>query len=244
MGIELFIHPWPSSAEHVRYCGARCSSCSLVSCASLNFADLTAPMLLFHLLTFDPKWIPTKQSDAQEWIFYDGTCGLCHRVVRFVLVAEERRQVLVFAAARRDVRANRARGRAKRPAGQLCGDRSIRSDSAAQRRGDTHHDTARRPMASAGSCARRRPKTGARWGLSGRGRDQVSTVCQSNWLLPNRNHLSFELDLWNSRTSIVARGSAAASGLANMAYQAFERVTACARKPDPGCPGATRADGL
>ena len=55
----------------------------------LNFADLTSPMLLFHLLTFDPKWIPAKQSGAQEWIFYDGTCGLCHRVVRFVL-AEDR----------------------------------------------------------------------------------------------------------------------------------------------------------
>ena len=61
----------------------------------LNFADLTTPMLLFHLLTFDPKWIPAKRSDTQEWIFYDGTCGLCHRVVRFVL-AEERAGRFVF----------------------------------------------------------------------------------------------------------------------------------------------------
>ena len=55
----------------------------------LNFADLTAPMLLFHLLTFDPQWIPAKRSESREWIFYDGNCGLCHRVVRFVL-AEDR----------------------------------------------------------------------------------------------------------------------------------------------------------
>lgn len=55
----------------------------------LNFADLTTPMLLFHLLTFDPRWIKAKESDEQEMIFYDGTCGLCHRVVRFVL-AEDR----------------------------------------------------------------------------------------------------------------------------------------------------------
>jgi predicted DCC family thiol-disulfide oxidoreductase YuxK len=54
----------------------------------LNFADLTIPMLLFHLLTFDPKWIQAKQSDGQEWIFYDGNCGLCHRVVRFALAED------------------------------------------------------------------------------------------------------------------------------------------------------------
>ena len=54
----------------------------------LNFADLTTPMLLFHLLTFDPKWIPAKVSDAKVWIFYDGACGLCHRVVRFVLAED------------------------------------------------------------------------------------------------------------------------------------------------------------
>jgi predicted DCC family thiol-disulfide oxidoreductase YuxK len=61
----------------------------------LNFADLTTPMLLFHLLTFDPKWIPAKQADAHEWIFYDGNCGLCHRVVRFVL-AEDRIGRFIF----------------------------------------------------------------------------------------------------------------------------------------------------
>lgn len=55
----------------------------------LNFADLTSPMLLFHLLTFDPNWISAKQSDAKVWVYYDGCCGLCHRVVRFVL-AEDR----------------------------------------------------------------------------------------------------------------------------------------------------------
>ena len=61
----------------------------------LNFADLTIAMLLFHLVTFDPSWIPPKHPDAQETIFYDGTCGLCHRVVRFVL-AEDRIGTFVF----------------------------------------------------------------------------------------------------------------------------------------------------
>ncbi|HEX6266710.1 MAG TPA: DCC1-like thiol-disulfide oxidoreductase family protein [Burkholderiales bacterium] len=51
----------------------------------LNFPDLTVPMLLFHLLTFDPEWLAGRQARAGETIFYDGTCGLCHGVVRFVL---------------------------------------------------------------------------------------------------------------------------------------------------------------
>jgi predicted DCC family thiol-disulfide oxidoreductase YuxK len=61
----------------------------------LNFADLTIPMLLFHLLTFDPSWIAAKQPDARVVIYYDGNCGLCHRVVRFVL-AEDREGKFVF----------------------------------------------------------------------------------------------------------------------------------------------------
>jgi predicted DCC family thiol-disulfide oxidoreductase YuxK len=61
----------------------------------LNFADLTTPMLLFHLLTFDPAWIPARQPHSKELIFYDGKCGFCHRVVRFVL-AEDRIGKFVF----------------------------------------------------------------------------------------------------------------------------------------------------
>ncbi|HEV3009795.1 MAG TPA: DCC1-like thiol-disulfide oxidoreductase family protein [Burkholderiales bacterium] len=65
----------------------------------LNFADLTIPMLLYHLLTFDPAWVRgTKRATrpaAPETIHYDGSCGLCHRVVRFVL-AEDRNAVFRF----------------------------------------------------------------------------------------------------------------------------------------------------
>jgi predicted DCC family thiol-disulfide oxidoreductase YuxK len=62
----------------------------------LNFADLTIPMLLFHLLTFDPAWVKATQVAAPETIHYDGRCGLCHRVVRFVL-AEDRGGAFRFA---------------------------------------------------------------------------------------------------------------------------------------------------
>lgn len=62
----------------------------------LNFADLTIPMLLFHLLTFDPAWLRAPAVRGTETIYYDGTCGLCHRVVRFVL-AEDRTRAFALA---------------------------------------------------------------------------------------------------------------------------------------------------
>ena len=49
------------------------------------FPDLTAGMLIVHLFTFDPSWIPAMQPSARENIFYDGSCGLCHWAVRFVI---------------------------------------------------------------------------------------------------------------------------------------------------------------
>lgn len=55
----------------------------------LNFADLTLAMLLFHLFTFDPAWLRAPDRAQPDSLFYDGHCGLCHRVVRFVL-AEDR----------------------------------------------------------------------------------------------------------------------------------------------------------
>lgn len=40
---------------------------------------------LFMLLLFEPRWIKPRRSGAQELVFYDGECGLCHRAVRFLL---------------------------------------------------------------------------------------------------------------------------------------------------------------
>lgn len=63
----------------------------------LNFADLTLAMLLFHFFTFDPAWIPARRAMGAETVYYDGQCGLCHRVVRFVL-AEDGRQAFRLGA--------------------------------------------------------------------------------------------------------------------------------------------------
>jgi predicted DCC family thiol-disulfide oxidoreductase YuxK len=55
----------------------------------IDFADLSVAMLLFHLFTFEPAWIPRRVGPAPERLFYDGQCGLCHGTVR-LLLAEDR----------------------------------------------------------------------------------------------------------------------------------------------------------
>lgn len=57
--------------------------------ALVDFADLSVGMVLLHLFTFDPAWIPGAKPGQVETLFYDGACGLCHRAVRFV-IAEDR----------------------------------------------------------------------------------------------------------------------------------------------------------
>ncbi|MBI3725962.1 DUF393 domain-containing protein, partial [bacterium] len=53
-------------------------------------------MIVLHLFTFDPAWVPASKASAVERIFFDGGCGLCHGFVRFVL-AEDRAGAFRFA---------------------------------------------------------------------------------------------------------------------------------------------------
>ena len=55
----------------------------------IDFADLSAGMVMLHFFTFDPAWIKARDPSRTAAIFYDGGCGLCHRFVRFAL-AEDR----------------------------------------------------------------------------------------------------------------------------------------------------------
>lgn len=52
-----------------------------------------AGLFLAQLFTFDPGWIRPRPAPSHsrepDLLFFDGTCGLCHRMVRFVL-AEDR----------------------------------------------------------------------------------------------------------------------------------------------------------
>lgn len=54
-----------------------------------DFGGLGCGTLLLHLFAFDPAWIPGARAGSIDRVFYDGGCGLCHRIVRF-LIAEDR----------------------------------------------------------------------------------------------------------------------------------------------------------
>jgi predicted DCC family thiol-disulfide oxidoreductase YuxK len=56
--------------------------------ALIDFPDLTIGMVILHMFTFDPAWVPGMQVGARETVFYDGYCGLCHRTVRFVIAED------------------------------------------------------------------------------------------------------------------------------------------------------------
>jgi len=62
----------------------------------VNFSDLTIGMLILHFFTFDPGWVPSPKPVGQP-IFYDGHCGLCHGLVRFVLSEDQSARPFSFA---------------------------------------------------------------------------------------------------------------------------------------------------
>jgi predicted DCC family thiol-disulfide oxidoreductase YuxK len=45
-------------------------------------------VLFLHAFAFDPAWIPPSTRITPAVLFYDGACGLCHRVVRFILAED------------------------------------------------------------------------------------------------------------------------------------------------------------
>lgn len=63
----------------------------------LNFLDLTAAMIIFHLFTFNPAWIKPKLGVGKMMLYYDGECGFCHAVIRF-LVAEDKKDIISFSS--------------------------------------------------------------------------------------------------------------------------------------------------
>lgn len=54
----------------------------------IDFADLSLGMVMLHLCTFDPRWVRPKTASKPEILFFDGTCGMCHRFTRLVLAED------------------------------------------------------------------------------------------------------------------------------------------------------------
>ncbi len=65
------------------------------SCFFDTRPDFMAIRLALPLFLFDPAWLPPRRTPAPELVFFDGHCGLCHRLVRFVL-GEDRERLFLF----------------------------------------------------------------------------------------------------------------------------------------------------
>jgi predicted DCC family thiol-disulfide oxidoreductase YuxK len=68
----------------------------------VDFADLSFGMVMIHLFTFDADWFPPRRDARAPVLLYDGECGLCNAVVRF-LIREDGTARLRFAPLQSDV---------------------------------------------------------------------------------------------------------------------------------------------
>jgi len=48
-----------------------------------------AAAALLHLHVVEPSWVPPRRASAPDLVFFDGACGLCHRVVRFAIAEDD-----------------------------------------------------------------------------------------------------------------------------------------------------------
>lgn len=62
----------------------------------VDFADLSFGMVMIHLFTFDPDWLPARRDARQPVLLYDGECGLCNWIVQ-LLIGEDGRSRMKFA---------------------------------------------------------------------------------------------------------------------------------------------------
>lgn len=89
LGLELLFAPLALFARVRPWLWLAMLGLHLGLLALVAFADLTAGMLLLHWFASDPAWLPASRPGTTDRVFYDGSCGLCHRAVRFFL-AEDR----------------------------------------------------------------------------------------------------------------------------------------------------------
>lgn len=91
LGLHLTFLPLLLSRVTQRFAWSAMLLVQLALAALAGAWALATAMTLAHLAACDPSWIPRRAATRVERVYYDGTCGLCHRLVRFLL-AEEREQ--------------------------------------------------------------------------------------------------------------------------------------------------------
>ncbi|MGJ8698148.1 MAG: DCC1-like thiol-disulfide oxidoreductase family protein [Verrucomicrobiaceae bacterium] len=57
----------------------------------IDFADLSLGMVMIHLFTFDPKWLPARKPTLQ--LSFDGDCLMCNRFIHFLANQDQARLI-------------------------------------------------------------------------------------------------------------------------------------------------------
>lgn len=90
--LPLSVHRWGRCAAWV---GMVIMHAGIV--LMVDFADLSLGMIMIHLFTFDPEWLRARKAEGRTPVLlYDGECGLCNAVLRF-LMREDAAGTLRFA---------------------------------------------------------------------------------------------------------------------------------------------------
>lgn len=58
---------------------------------------IVTPLIIGHLFALDPAWIRGAKPGTTDVVFFDGTCGLCHRGVRWFLAEDRTGTAFLFA---------------------------------------------------------------------------------------------------------------------------------------------------
>lgn len=96
LGIELLFAPLALSGRMRPWIWLSMLLAQFGFLVLLDFADLTFPMLLVHLLTFDPSWLAHRERQQPAIILFDGDCAFCDATVRLAMHEDSNRR-LVFA---------------------------------------------------------------------------------------------------------------------------------------------------
>jgi predicted DCC family thiol-disulfide oxidoreductase YuxK len=97
LGLELLYAPLALFRRARPWIWTAMAAVHLARVVVIGFTDFSVAMVLAHLVTFDPAWVPARWSERRDQFFYDGTCGLCHRATRFVLAEDVGGTAFTFA---------------------------------------------------------------------------------------------------------------------------------------------------
>lgn len=88
VGVDLALGPLALAARARPWIWTASLALQVALFAALGRSGAGAGLLLLHAFAFDPAWVAPRRGSAPARVFYDGTCGLCHRTVRFLLAED------------------------------------------------------------------------------------------------------------------------------------------------------------